>query len=123
MSSYKDIYLGIKLSIAIMMHNIPEGISISVPIFYSTGNKSRGVKYSFISGLSEPLGAILTYLLFKNFITDITISFVLIFVAGIMITLSINELYPEAMKYNKPKETITGMVLGIIIVLLNHFVF
>lgn len=123
MTSYKDIYLGIQLSLAIMMHNIPEGISISVPIYYSTGNKSRGVIYSFISGLAEPLGAVLTYLLFKNFITNITISFVLIFVAGIMVTLSINELYPEAMKYNKPKHAYIGMILGIIIVLLNHFIF
>ncbi len=123
MTSYKDIYLGIQLSLAIMMHNIPEGISISVPIYYSTGNKSRGVKYSFISGLAEPLGAVLTYLLFKNYITDISISFVLIFVAGIMITLSINELYPEAMKYNKLKQLYIGMILGIIIVLFNHFIF
>lgn len=123
MSSYKDIYLGIQLSIAIMLHNIPEGISIAVPIYYSTGNKKKGLKYSFISGLAEPLGAVLTYLLFKSFINDITISFVLIFVAGIMITLSINELLPEALKYNKNKQLHIGLIIGIIIVIINHIFF
>ena len=103
MSSYKDISLGISLGIAIMMHNIPEGISISVPIYYSTGSKRKGVVYSFISGIAEPIGALLTYLLLKNYITDLSLSIVLILVAGIMITLSINELLPEAIRYKKDK--------------------
>ncbi len=121
MSAYKDINLGISLSIAIMMHNIPEGISIAVPIYYSTGSKRRGVMYSFISGLAEPLGAVLTFIIFRNYITDITLSIVLIFVAGIMITLSINELLPEALKYNKKKNMIIGLILGGVVVLINHF--
>ncbi len=123
MSSYKDIYMGIQLSIAIMLHNIPEGISISVPIYYSTGDKKKGVKYSFISGLAEPLGAILTFLLLKQFINDVTISYVLLIVAGIMITLSINELFPEALKYKKNKQVYIGLICGIILVIINHIFF
>ncbi len=122
MSSYKDITLGISLGIAIMMHNIPEGISISVPIYYSTGSKKRGVVYSLISGIAEPIGALLTYLLFKNYITDLTLSIVLILVAGIMITLAINELLPESLKYKKDKYVIIGLIVGVILVLTNHFV-
>ena len=67
MSSYKDISLGINLCIAIMMHNIPEGISIAVPIYYSTGSRIRGVGYSLLSGFAEPVGALLTYILFKEY--------------------------------------------------------
>lgn len=122
MSSYKDITLGISLGAAIMMHNIPEGISISVPIYYSTGSKKRGVVYSLISGIAEPIGALLTYLLFKDYITDLTLSIVLILVAGIMITLSINELLPEAIKYKKDRYIIIGLIVGIILVLINHFI-
>ena len=122
MSSYKDISLGISLGIAIMMHNIPEGISISVPIYYSTGSKRRGVVYSFISGIAEPIGALLTYLLLKNYITDLSLSIVLILVAGIMITLSINELLPEAIRYKKDKYIIIGLVVGIMLVLINHLI-
>jgi ZIP family zinc transporter len=101
MTTYKDIYLGIHLSFAIMMHNIPEGISIAIPIYYSTRSKKRAITNTLLSGLAEPLGAILAFVLFKNFINDITISIVLIFVAGIMITLSINEMLPEVLKYKK----------------------
>lgn len=122
MASYKDIYLGIHLGFAIMMHNIPEGISIAIPIYYSTGNKSRAIKNTLLSGFAEPLGAILTYILFKNFINNITISIVLIFVAGIMITLSINEMLPEVLRYNKNKYVILGLISGVVIVIFNHFI-
>ena len=122
MSSYKDITLGINLALAIMMHNIPEGISISVPIYYSTGSKKRGVGYSLLSGFAEPLGAILTYILFKEYINDLSLAFILILVAGIMVTLSINELLPESLKYNKNKYILYGLVVGVALVIINHFI-
>lgn len=122
MSSYKDISLGINLGLAIMMHNIPEGISISVPIYYSTGSRKKGVGYSLLSGFAEPLGAILTYILFKDYINDLSLAIVLILVAGIMITLSINELLPESLKYNKNKYVIYGLVVGVVLVIINHFI-
>lgn len=123
MTAYNDLSMGISLGIAIMLHNIPEGISISVPIYYATKNKAKGLFYSFISGLAEPLGAILTYLVFKNFISNITISIVLIFVAGIMITLAIEEMLPEVIKYNKKLHNTIGLVLGVILVLINLLIF
>ena len=122
MSSYKDIALGINLCIAIMMHNIPEGISISVPIYYSTGSKLRGVGYSLLSGFAEPVGALLTYILFKDYINDISLSIILILVAGIMITLSINELLPETLKYCKGRDIIYGLVVGVVLVFINHII-
>ncbi len=123
MTAYNDLNMGISLGIAIMLHNIPEGISISVPIYYSTGSKFKGLLYTFISGLAEPLGAIMTYLLFKNFINEITISIVLVFVAGIMVTLAIEDMLPEANKYNKTKYSIIGLILGLVLVLINVFLF
>lgn len=122
MSAYKDINLGISLGIAIMMHNIPEGISIAVPLFYSTKSRAKGVLYTFISGIAEPIGAILTYIFLKNYINDLTIAYVLIIVGGIMISLAINKLLPEILHYNRPKYMKLGMGVGIILVLLNHFI-
>ena len=119
MSAYKDVSLGISLGTAIMMHNIPEGISIAVPLFYSTGSKKRGVVYTFISGLAEPLGALLAYIFLKNYITDVMISLVLILVAGIMITLAINEMYPEAERYKKSKYMYIGLIIGTFLMILN----
>lgn len=120
MSAYKDINLGISLGIAIMLHNIPEGISIAVPIYYSTNSKLKAIKMALLSGFAEPIGALLAYIFLSKYITNELISIVLLFVAGIMITLSINELLPEAMKYKKNKFIILGLISGAVIMILNH---
>lgn len=123
MASYNDLSAGISLGIAIMLHNIPEGISISVPIYYATGSKKRGVIYSLISGLAEPLGAILAFIVLKNYINDVTIALVLVIVAGIMITISINEMLPEVNSYNKKNISILGIIIGVILVIVNLLLF
>ncbi len=123
LSAYQDMDLGIKLGIAIMLHNIPEGISIAVPLYYATKNKKQAIKKAFISGLAEPLGAILAFLIFKNFVTKNFLSIILLLVAGIMITISIEEMYPEVIKCKEKKLFIIGIALGIILILINHFCF
>ena len=123
LSSYQDMQLGLKISVAIMLHNIPEGISIAVPIYYATGSKKEAVKKTFISGLAEPLGAILAFLFLRNFITDTMIGLILIFVAGLMITLSIHELLPKALNYHENTYILLGFLIGIILLIINHFVF
>lgn len=123
LSSYQNMALGIKLGIAIMLHNIPEGISIAVPIYYSTNNKKEAIKKAFISGLAEPLGAILAFIIFKNFITDNFISIILLLVAGIMITISIEEIYPEILKYKERKLATLGLIIGAILIIINYILF
>lgn len=120
MSAYKDINLGISLGIAIMLHNIPEGVSIAVPLYYSTNDKGLAIKRTFISGLAEPLGALLAFIFLSRFISDSLISIVLIFVAGLMISLSINELLKEALKYKEDKYIIYGLLSGVAIIIVNH---
>ena len=120
LSSYTNINLGIKLSIAIMLHNIPEGISIAIPIYYATKNKLLAFKYTFISGFAEPIGAILSFILFKNIINNLTISIILILVAGIMIFLSINKIYSETLKYKEYKYIKYGIIIGIIFIIISR---
>jgi len=122
MSAYQDMDLGIKLGIAIMFHNIPEGISIAVPIYYATNSKKEAIWKTFLSGLAEPIGALLAFLFLSRFITNTLISIVLIFVAGIMITLSIQKLFPEALKYHQNKFIWLGLGVGVLLTILNHFV-
>lgn len=122
MASYQDLGLGITLGIAIMMHNIPEGIAIAIPIYYSTNSKGLAIRHTLISGLSEPLGALIAYLFLSKYISMITISYVLLFVAGIMITLSINDLLKEALSYKKEKMVTLGIVVGVVVILINHFI-
>lgn len=118
-SSYHDINLGLKLGLAIMLHNIPEGISIAVPIYYSTKSKIKAFRATLISGLSEPLGALLAFIFFKNYVNDLMISFILIIVAGIMITLSIQEMLPASLKYNENKYIYLGFFIGLLLFGLN----
>ncbi len=123
LSAYQNMDLGIKLGIAIMLHNIPEGISIAVPIYYSTKNKKEAIKKAFISGLAEPLGAIMAFFIFKNYITNTFISIILLLVAGIMITISIEEIYPEVIKYKEKKLFYLGIIIGSALIIINHFCF
>lgn len=118
-SSYHDINLGLKLGLAIMLHNIPEGISIAIPIYYSTKSKIKAFKATLISGLSEPLGALLAFIFFKNYVNDLMISFILIIVAGIMISLSIQEMLPASLKYNENKFIYLGFFIGLLLFGLN----
>ncbi len=123
MSSYKNMSIGIKLAIAIALHNIPEGISIAVPIYYATKSKSKALMRTFLSAIAEPLGAIIAFIFLSKFITNTFISLVLIFVAGIMITLAIEIILPKAKKYNYAKYLSIGIVLGFVLVLINYFLF
>lgn len=123
LSSSQDTFLGIKLCIAIMLHNIPEGIAIAVPIYYGTKSKIKAIMMTLISGLSEPLGAILTYFIFKDYITSNTLSIILLLVGAIMITLSINKLFPEAEKLKEPKYIMIGIITGFILITLLELVF
>lgn len=123
MSSYKDINLGIKLSIAIAFHNIPEGISIAVPIYYATNSKREAIFKTFLSGIAEPIGAILAYIFLSNYITDSLISIILILVGGIMITLAIEVILPKAKEYNLKLYLRLGMIVGSLLVLFNYLMF
>ena len=121
LTANKDINLGLSLAIAITLHNIPEGISIAVPIYYSTKKKSKALLYTFISALSEPFGAILAFIFLKNIITDNIMGYLLSFIAGIMLHISLCELLPSSFKYKKKKHTIFFFILGILFMLLRLF--
>ncbi len=118
--SIQDVNLGLKLSLAIMFHNIPEGISIAVPIYYATKSKKKALYNTFLSGLAEPLGAILAYIFLKDYVTNVMISIILILVSGIMITLSIHEMLPRALSYKENKYIYIGLLIGTILIIFNH---
>lgn len=122
LTSTIDMKLGLKLSLSIMMHNIPEGIAIAIPIYYATNSKYKAIKNTLISGLSEPIGALIAYLFLYKFISDTMISIILLFVAGIMISISINDIFDESKSYSN-KYILTGIILGLIFNLLTQIIF
>lgn len=117
-----NIELGITLAIAIALHNIPEGISISLPIYYATGNKKKALLYTLISGLSEPLGAIISLIIFGPYINEIILSYLFSIISGIMIYISFHELLKESLKYKKTLLTIISFILGVLIVIINNII-
>ena len=119
MTTTNNLKLGITLAIAITLHNIPEGISISIPIYYSTNSKLKAFIYTLISGLSEPLGALITYIFLFKYINETILGIIYSIIAGMMINISINELYKESINYNK-KNTLIYFIIGSFIMILSH---
>ena len=107
--------LGIAIAAAIAIHNIPEGIAVSIPVYYATGNRKKAFRLSLLSGLAEPLGATLAYLVLTPFISPPVMGGVLAAVAGIMVFISIDELLPAAREYGEHHISIYGMVAGMVI--------
>lgn len=104
--------LGVAIAIAIAIHNIPEGIAVSVPIFYATGNRRQAFWLSFLSGLAEPVGALLAWAVLMPFMSPTLMGCVLAVVAGIMVFISIDELLPAAREYGEAHTSIYGVVAG-----------
>ncbi|MFX1451306.1 MAG: zinc transporter ZupT [Promethearchaeota archaeon] len=119
-----DVSLAITIAFAIALHNIPEGISVSIPIFYATGNKKKGMLYSLLSGLSEPVGALIGLIILLPFLNILLLSSVLAAVAGIMVYISLDELLPNAHKFGKGKEHLVlgGLLAGMAIMAISLLV-
>lgn len=111
--------VGIPIAVAIAIHNIPEGIAVSVPVYYATGSRKKAFWYSFLSGISEPIGALLAYLILMPFISVVMLSCVFAATAGIMIYISLDELLPAAQRYGEHHISIYGLVTGMAIMAIS----
>lgn len=112
MAALKEPTLGISIAIAIAIHNIPEGIAVSVPVYYASNSKKKAFWLSFLSGLSEPIGALVGYFLLSQFFNDVTFGILFAAVAGIMVFISIDELLPAAREYGEHHYSIYGLIAG-----------
>ena len=108
----KNPSLGISIAVAIAIHNIPEGVAVSAPIYYATKSKIKAFVLSFLSGLAEPVGALLGYFILINFFTEATFGIVFAAVAGIMVYISLDELLPTAEEYGEHHIAISGLITG-----------
>lgn len=111
-AGYQDIRLGLVVALGIILHNIPEGIAIGAPIYAATGSRKKAIGYSLLSGLSEPVAALLTMLFFKNFVTDFLLSVSLSFVAGIMVNIAFFELFTTAKEQSTSKTAVCSFAVG-----------
>lgn len=113
----------VAIAVAIAIHNIPEGIATSVPIYYSSGSRKKAFLVSFFSGITEPLGAIIGFLILQPFFNDSIFGVLFGLIAGIMVFISLEELLPMAREYEKSKVTIIGTILGMAIIAISLLLF
>jgi zinc transporter, ZIP family len=118
-AALEDLRLGIGITIAIALHNIPEGIAIALPIYQATKSRKQGFTYAFLSGLAEPIGALIGFLIFSTFLPTTIFGMVFPFVGGIMVYISLDELLPTAEKYGKHHLSMIGLILGMVVMALS----
>ncbi len=119
MAALNDPKTGAAIAVAIAIHNIPEGIAVSVPVYYATGNRKKAFNFSFLSGLAEPIGALLAYLILAPFLSDVMLGIIFAAVAGIMVYISLDELLPAAHEYGEHHVAIWGLILGMAVMALS----
>ena len=119
MSGIESAQVGIAIAVAVAIHNIPEGIAVSVPIFYASGSKKKAFWLSLLSGLAEPVGAIVAYFILLPFITPVLLQSIFAAVAGIMVYISLDELLPAAHQYGESHSAVYGIITGMAIMALS----
>lgn len=115
MTSLIDPAMGVSIAIAIAMHNIPEGIGVAAPIYFATKDKKRALWLTFLSGVSEPIGAILAYLLLRPFLTPTLFGVVFGAISGIMVLISFDELLPASRAYGETHLSLLGLIFGMMV--------
>ena len=123
MSAIKDPTYGISIAFAVAVHNIPEGIAVAIPIYYATKSRNKAFWYSFLSGLAEPVGALIGYFILMQFFDDSPFGIVFSAVAGIMVYISLNELIPTAREYAGQRLTMIGVIVGMMIMAISLLLF
>lgn len=120
-----DMKLGLALAVAVAVHNIPEGACVAMPVYYATGSKWKGFWWSFVSGVSEPIGGLFGYLvLYGNAMSDVAYGALFGVVGGMMVYISLKELLPTALKYDPHDRYVTNcMFAGMAVMALSLILF
>ena len=122
-SAIKDPSLGIAIAVAVAIHNIPEGIADSIPVYYATEDRKKAFRLSFLSGLSEPVGAVIGYLILFRFFNDVVFGVLFAAVAGIMVFIALDELLPTAREYGEAHLSIYGLIAGMMVMAVSLLLF
>lgn len=121
--SSADLSIGIPVTVAVAIHNIPEGIAVAAPIYKACGSRRKAFKMSLLSGLAEPAGGLLGYLLLAPFLSDVLLATLFAAVAGIMVFISLDELLPLAHEYGREHTAIYGITAGMAVMAVSLWLF
>ena len=119
LTTTQNVTLGLSVAFAIAIHNIPEGIAVALPIYHVTGKKRYAMLYAALSGITEPIGALVGMFIFGLFVPHVLVGFLMAAVAGIMTYISFDTLLPLAKEYGNWHLSIVGIISGILFIWLS----
>lgn len=122
-SALEDPKFALPVAVAIAIHNIPEGIAVAIPIAQATGSRRRGAFWSLVSGLAEPIGALVGFLLLMPFMGPVTMGVAFAVVAGVMVFISLDELLPAAEATGAHHSAIYGLIAGMGVMAISLLLF
>lgn len=120
-SGATDTAMGVSLALAIGMHNIPEGIAVALPIYTATGKAGKGISYAFLSGLAEPLGGVLAWMVLGPLVGPLLLEYTMAVVSGLMLYVAVWELIPSSCQAGGFKAMSLGALLGILVMSLSIY--
>ena len=123
MASLKSAALGGSVALAVALHNIPEGVAVALPVFHATGSRKQAFLYSALSGLAEPAGALVGFVVLRHFLHESVFGVLFAAVAGIMVYISLDELLPTAHEYGEGHSVIWGVIGGMMVMALSLLLF
>ena len=123
MAALQNPALGVSIAVAIAIHNIPEGIAVSVPIYFATKSRKKAFIHSLLSGLAEPVGAIIGYFILLRIFNEAIFGIIFAGVAGIMVYISLDELLPTAEEFGEHHIAIYGLIAGMVVMALSLLMF
>ncbi|MBR4682908.1 MAG: zinc transporter ZupT [Elusimicrobiaceae bacterium] len=122
-AALKSTTLGSSVALAVAIHNIPEGVAVALPVFHATGSRSKAFVYSTLSGLAEPVGALVGFLVLRHFLNEAVFGFLFAVIAGIMVYIALDELLPTAHEYGEGHFVIWGVIGGMMIMAVSLLMF
>jgi ZIP family zinc transporter len=109
--------LGYLVAIAIALHNIPEGVAAAAPLYAAGMRRRRVFAITLLSGLVEPLGAIIgSFMLVLP--SPLILPLMLSIAAGVMTYVTADELIPTAHAHGHKHEVAIGLIVGFTLMLM-----
>ena len=122
-TSAENTGMGLKMALAVALHNIPEGMAIAAPVWYASGSKLKAFAQAFGAGMAEPLGGVILFLIMHQYITPAFLNGIMPMVAGVMCQTAVCELIPNSMEISNIKHTLCGIISGISVMSIGLLLF
>jgi ZIP family zinc transporter len=107
------------LTIAIAIHNIPEGLCIAIPIYVATESRWKAFLMAAVSGFAEVVAAGFAWIILSQVTNELVFGILFGIVAGMMVFISVTELLPAAFyaaSKSEKKQAQFAVILGMAVI-------